>query len=79
MTSLPHDLFRHILSFKDPIYELACQRGLPSVDWAKVYNIVAPSAEYEMIRGRIVSLHWDRPYTVYRWGVHVMVPSRASF
>ena len=76
MISLLHDLFRHILSFKDPIYELACQRGLPSADWAKVYNIVAPSAEYETIRGRIVSLHWDRPYTVYRRGV--MVPSRAS-
>ena len=79
MVSLPYALFRHILSFKDPIYELARQRGLPSADWSQWYNIVAPSAEYEMIRGRIVSLHYDRPYTVDRWGVHVMVPSRASF
>ena len=79
MISLPRDLFCHILSFNDPIYELACQRGLPSADWAKVYNIVAPSAEYENIRGHIASLHNDRPYTVYRWGARVMVPSRASF
>ena len=75
MISLPHDLFRHSLSFNDPIYELAYQRGLPSADWAKVYNIVAPSAEYEMIRGRIVSLHWDRPYTVLR--LEVYAPFRA--
>ena len=76
MISLPHDLFRHILSFKDPIYELAYQRGLPSVDWANVYNIVALSAEYELIRGRIVSLHWDRPDTVFR--LIVYAPVRAS-
>ena len=76
--SLPYDLFRHILSFKDPIYEYVRRFRALSAEWVEEYTILAPSAEYQMINGCIVSLHWGRPYTVYRWDVHVMVPTRAS-
>ena len=80
MVSLPYELFCHILSFKDPIYELARRFGTPSAQWTEEYMILTPGAEYEMINGRIVTLYWDRPYTVHSWDCDlVLMPSRASF
>ena len=61
MVLLPYALFRHILSFRGPIYEYACRFGTPSAQWAEEYTILAPGAEYQRINGRIVVLHWDRP------------------
>ena len=61
MVSLPYDLFRHILSFRDPIYEYARRFGTPSAQWAEEYTILAPGSEYQMINGRIVTLYWGRP------------------
>ena len=79
--SLPHELFRHILSFRDPIYEYALRFGMPSAHWAKDYTILAPSAEYQMINGRIVVLYWDRPHiSIHSWDYDMtLMPSRASF
>ena len=57
MVSLPHDLFRHILSFRDPIYEYVRRFGAPSAEWAQEYTMLAPSAEYQMINGRVVILY----------------------
>ena len=80
MVSLPYELFCHILSFKDPIYELARRFGTPSAQWVREYMILAPCAEYQMINGRIVTLYWDRPYiSVHGWDVDLLLPSRASF
>ena len=80
MVSLPYELFRHILSFRDPIYEYARRFGAPSAKWADEYTILAPSAEYQMINGRIVALYWDRLYiSVHGWDVDLLLPSRASF
>ena len=80
MVSLPYELFRHILSFRDPIYEYARRCGAPSAKWADEYTILAPSAEYQMINGRIVTLYWDRPcISVHGWGTDMLLPSRASF
>ena len=80
MVSLPYELFRHILSFRDPYYECALRFGAPSAHWAKEYTILAPSAEYQMINGRIVTLYWDRPYiSVHGWDIDMELPSRASF
>ena len=82
MISLPHELFRHTLSFRDPYYEYALRFGAPSAKWAEEYTILAPSAEYQMINGRIVTLYWDRPYiSVHGWdiGMAFLPPSRASF
>ena len=77
---LPYELFRYILSFRDPIYELARRFGTPSAQWVREYMILAPCAEYQMINGRIVTLYWDRPYiSVYGWDVDMLLPSRASF
>ena len=81
MVSLPHDLFRHILSFRDPIYEYVRRFGAPSAEWAQEYTILAPSAEYQMINGRVVILYWDRPYiSIHSWDTDMtLVPTRASF
>ena len=62
MISLPTDLFRHILSFRDPIYEYTRRFGTPSARWAQEYVILGPTIEYEMINGRVVTFEWDRPY-----------------
>ena len=78
MVSLPYDLFRHILSFRDPIYEYACRFGAPSARWAEEYTILGPVAEYQMINGRVVTLYWDRPISIYSCDVASM-PTRASF
>ena len=79
MISLPHDLFRYILSFRDPIYEYVRRFGAPSAQWVQEYMILAPCAEYQMINGRIVTLYWDLPISVYRVDVDMPLPSRASF
>ena len=80
MISLPHELFRHILSFRDPIYEYIRRFGTPSAEWAQEYVILAPSAEYQMINGRIVILYWGRPrISVFSWDTDIELPSRASF
>ena len=82
MISLPHELFRHILSFRDPIYEYVRRFGAPSAEWAQEYVILAPGAEYQMINGRVVTLYWDRPYiSVHGWDTDMafLPPSRASF
>ena len=80
MVSLPYDLFRHILSFKDLIYEYARRFGVPSARWAEEYTIVSPCAEYVMTNGHIVTLHWDRPYiSIHRWDCDMILPTRASF
>ena len=62
MISLPTDLFRHILSLRDPIYEYTRRFGTPSARWAQEYVILGPTIEYEMINGRVVTFEWDRPY-----------------
>ena len=81
MISLPHDLFRHILSFRDPNYEYARSFGAPSAEWAQEYVILAPSVEYQMINGRIVILYWDRPcISIHSWDTDMtLMPTRASF
>ena len=80
MVSLPYDLFRHILSFRDPIYEYIRRFGAPSARWDAEYTIVSPCAEYEFINGRIVILYWDSPYiSVHRDVDVVWMPTRASF
>ena len=80
MVFVPYETFRHILSFKDPIYEYARRFGAPSARWAEEYTIVSPCAEYEIINGRIVILHWDRPYiSIHRWDCDMILPTRASF
>ena len=76
---LPYELFRYILSFRDPIYELARRFGAPSAQWVREYMILAPCAEYQMINGHIVTLYWDRPRSVHGWDVDMFLPSRASF
>ena len=76
----PYDLFRHTLSFKDPIYEYVRQFRAPSAEWAEEYTMLAPSAEYQMINGRIVSPHWDRPcISAHGWDLDLMLPTRANF
>ena len=62
------DLLPH-LGFKGPICELARQRGLLSAGWAQKNMIRAPSAEHQMINGRIVSLRWGpiSPSTAGTW------------
>ena len=82
MISLPKDLFRHILSFRDLNYELARRSGVPSARRGRYYVILGPTIEYEMIRGRIVSLEWDRPvYSVHGYDTDIIMgrPTRASF
>ena len=83
MMHLPHELFNKILSYKDPFFEFAHQNRTPSASWADEYMILAPSAQYEMINGRIVCLHWDRPYiSVHAWDMDMILhtpPTRASF
>ena len=80
MISLPHEVFRHILSFRDPIYEYVRRFGAPSAEWAREYTILAPSAEYQMINGRIVVAYWGRPYmSVHGWDLDLTLPTRASF
>ena len=80
MISLPYELFRYILSFRDPYYEYARRFGAPSANWAEEYTILAPSAEYQMINGRIVVLYWDRPdISFHSWDCDMILPTRASF
>ena len=80
MVFLPYELFRHILSFRDPIYELARGHGMPSAQWAEEYTILGPCAEYQMFNGRIAILYWDRPYiSIHGWDCDMILPSRASF
>ena len=80
MVSLPYDIFRRILSFRDLTYEYAIRTGTPSSQWAKEYTILQPCAEYQMINGRIVSLYWGRPYmSVHGWNVGMALPTRAGF
>ena len=74
MVFVPNALFRHSLSFKGPICELARGHGMPSAQWADEYTILQPRAEYEMINGRIVVLYWGRPSSCDR-----ILPTRASF
>ena len=80
MVSLPHDLFRHILSFRGPIYEYVRRFGAPSVAWVQEYTILTPCAEYEMVNGRLVILYWDRPYiSAHGLDRDWILPTRASF
>ena len=80
MISLPHELFRYILSFRNPVYEYVFRFGAPSARWVREYVILAPCAEYQMTNGRIVTLYWDLPcISVYGWDVDIPLPSRASF
>ena len=81
MVSLPYELFRHVISFRDSIYEYVRRFGAPSAEWAQEYTILAPSAEYQMINGRVVILYWDRPYiSIHSWDTDMtLVPTRASF
>ena len=81
MVSLPYDLFRHILSFRDPIYEYARRFGTPSAQRGEEHTRLAPGAEYQMINGRIVVLYWDRPYmSIHSWDCGMtLMPMRASF
>ena len=65
MVSLPYELFRHILSFRDPIYEYARRFGMPSALWAEEYTILAPGAEYQMTNGRVVVLYWGHALCIY--------------
>ena len=79
---LPFDLFKKILSYKDPLFEIAHRYRTPSARWAEEYTIMAPCVELEMINGRIVRLHWERPYiSVRAWDMDMLLntPSRASF
>ena len=79
MVSLPYELFRHILSFREPIYEYVRRLGAPSARWADEYTIVSPWFAYEFINGRIVILYWGMPYIVHRDRDMVWIPTRASF
>ena len=79
MMSLPCALFRHILSFRGPIYEYVRRFGAPSARWVDEYTIVSPCVEYEFINGRIVILYWDMPISVHRDRDIVWMPTRASF
>ena len=70
------------MSCKGPIYEYARQYKLPSVEWADLYQLLVPCSEYQMINGRIIVLHWDRPYmSVHGWDMDMLLPllTRASF
>ena len=78
MISLPKDLFCHILSFHDPIYELARRYGLPSARWGRYFVILGPTIEYEMVNGRIVSLEWDRPvYSIHGYDTDIIMTPAA--
>ena len=81
MISLPKDLFCHILSFHDPIYELARRYGLPSARWGRYFIILGPTIEYEMVNGRVVIFEWDRSYvSVHGYDVDmVLLPTCQSF
>ena len=79
---LPFDLFKKILSYKDPFLEIAHKYRTPSARWAEEYTILAPGSVFEMINGRLVCLHWDRPYiSVHAWDLDMTfnTPTRASF
>ena len=79
---LPFDLFKKILSYKDPFLEIAHKYRTPSARWAEEYTMLAPGAEFEMISERIVCLHWERPYiSVHAWDIDMILntPTRASF
>ena len=79
----PRDLFFYILSYRDPFYELAHLYRAPSAHWTDEYTILAPCSEYEVLNGRIVSLHWERPHiSVRAWGMGLILHmplTRASF
>ena len=79
---LPFDLFKKILSYKDPFLEIAHKYRTPSARWAEEYTILAPGSVFEMINGRLVCLHWDRPYiSVHAWDLDMTfnTPTQASF
>ena len=61
---VPRDLFFKILSYHDPFCREAFAKRAPGARCFGVRAIVSPVTEYEMVRGRIVALHWDRPYAV---------------
>ena len=61
---VPRDLFLKILSYHDPFYREAFAKRAPSARCFGDRVIVSPINEYEMVRGRIVALHWDRAYAV---------------
>ena len=61
---VPRDLFLNILSYHDPFYREAFAKRAPSARCFGDCVVVSPLTEYMMIRGRIVALHWDRPYAV---------------
>ena len=81
MISLPKELFRHILSFRDPNYELARRSGVPSARWGRYYLILGPTIEYEMVNGRVVSAEWGRPvYSIHGYEMNmVLTPWQAAF
>ena len=81
MISLPTDLFRHILSFRDPIYEYTRRFGAPSARWAQEYVVLGPMIEYEMINGRVVTFEWGRSYfSVHGYDVDmVLLPTCQAF
>ena len=81
MISLPTDVFRHILSFRDLNYELARRCGTPSARWIQEYVVLGPTIEYEMINGRVEIFEWDRSYfSVHGYDVDmVLLPTCASF
>ena len=81
MISLPTDLFRHILSFRGPIYEYTRRFGTPSARWIQEYVILGPTIEHEMINGRVVTFEWDRSYfSVHGYDVDmVLLPTRQAF
>ena len=61
---VPRDIFLKILSYHDPFYREAFTKRTPSARCFGDCVVVSPLTEYMMIRGRIVALHWDRPYAV---------------
>ena len=59
MVRIPHDLFRMILSYKDPRYELVCSGGKsPSAHALKRYVFTVPHTEYHAGGG---SITWGGP------------------
>ena len=59
---VPRDLFLKLLSYHDPFYREAFAKRAPSARCFGDRVIVPPVTEYEMVRGRIVALHWGRSY-----------------
>ena len=46
MVKLPHDIFKYILTFKDPYYEIAMKTGAPSSQAIREIVEYGPTKEY---------------------------------